>query len=250
MQYKNIWRALVFVLAGTVSFAASADNGRKQVACDVVIVGGGDGTISAAAGALAYKDAVLGILPLGTANSFARTLGIPLDPITQDSCIFYDDHTVITAKGGKVVFDVDDGKEIATHFTTGKAAIHQNHGLFTVGTTVDEAAFWFLSMDRSCQAQLLAMAAGTPVAAYPAHGPIDIIPGSNAGAIDKDLKTACLACLDLDRKDVRAYAEKFSWRASAEQFVENLQPYPEPERGRFWRRLRRIARIRKRAAAA
>ena len=49
-----------------------------------------------------------------------------------------------------------------SHFTSGKAAIHQNHGLFTVGTTVDEAAFWFLSMDRSCQAQLLAMAAGTP----------------------------------------------------------------------------------------
>ena len=97
---------------------------------------------------------------------------------------------------------------------------------------------------------LEAMAAGTPVAAYPAHGPIDIIPGSNAGAIDKDLKAACLACLELDRKAVRAYAEKFSWRASAEQFVENLQPYPEPERGRFWRRLRRIARIRKRAAAA
>ena len=66
---------------------------------------------------------------------------------------------------------------------------------------------------------------GTPVAAYPAHGPIDIIPGSNAGAIDKDLKTACLQCLDLDRKAVRAYAEKFSWRASAEQFVENLEPY-------------------------
>jgi glycosyltransferase involved in cell wall biosynthesis len=96
---------------------------------------------------------------------------------------------------------------------------------------------------------LEAMAAGTPVAAYPAHGPIDIIPGSNAGAIDKDLKTACLKCLELDRKDVRAYAEKFSWRASAEQFVDNLQPYPEPERGRFWRRLRRIARIRSRAAS-
>ena len=96
---------------------------------------------------------------------------------------------------------------------------------------------------------LEAMAAGTPVAAYPAHGPIDIIPGSGAGVIDDDLKTACLKCLDLDRGTVRAYAEKFSWRASAEQFVENLQPYPEPERGRFWRRLRRIARIRKRAAA-
>ena len=57
------------------------------------------------------------------------------------------------------------------------------------------------------------------------------------------------AVVELDRKVVRAYAEKFSWRASADQFVENLQPYPEPERGRFWRRLRRIARIRNRAAA-
>ena len=53
-------------------------------------------------------------------------------------------------------------QEIAAAFGPGKAAIHQNHGLFTVGETVDEAVFWFLSMDRSCQAQLLAMAAGTP----------------------------------------------------------------------------------------
>lgn len=90
-------------------------------------------------------------------------LGIPLDPITQDACIFYNDHTVISVQGGKVVFDVEAGKELASHFTKGKAAIHQNHGLFTVGETVDEAAFWFLSLDRSCHAQLLAMAAGTPL---------------------------------------------------------------------------------------
>ena len=90
------------------------------------------------------------------------SLGIPLAPITQDSCIFYEDHTVITAQGGAVVFDIEAGKELAANFSTGKAAIHQNHGLFTVGETVDEAVFWFLSMDRSCHAQLLAMAAGTP----------------------------------------------------------------------------------------
>ena len=90
------------------------------------------------------------------------SLGIPLDPITQDSCIFYDDHTVINEQGGAVVFEIEAGKELASNFPTGKAAIHQNHGLFTVGQTVDEAAFWFLSMERSCQAQLLAMAAGTP----------------------------------------------------------------------------------------
>lgn len=96
---------------------------------------------------------------------------------------------------------------------------------------------------------LEAMAAGTPVAAYPAHGPIDIIPGSGAGVIDDDLKTACLKCLELDRGAVRAYAEKFSWRASAEEFVRNLQPQPEPEKTRFWRRLRRLARLRRKAAA-
>jgi ribulose-5-phosphate 4-epimerase/fuculose-1-phosphate aldolase len=90
------------------------------------------------------------------------SLGIPLDPITQDACIFYNDHTVITAQGGAVVFEVEAGKELAAAFPTGKAAIHQNHGLFTVGQSVDEACFWFLSMDRSCHAQLLAMAAGTP----------------------------------------------------------------------------------------
>ena len=90
------------------------------------------------------------------------SLGIPLAPMTQDACAFYEDHTVIATQGGAVVFDVDAGKELAAEFPTGKAAIHQNHGLFTVGETVDEAAFWFITMERSCQAQLAAMAAGTP----------------------------------------------------------------------------------------
>lgn len=90
------------------------------------------------------------------------SLGILLDPITQDSCVFYEDHRVITAQGGAVVFDVEAGRELAAHFPTGKAAIHQNHGLFTVGQSVDEAVYWFAAMERSCQAQLAAMAAGTP----------------------------------------------------------------------------------------
>ena len=69
---------------------------------------------------------------------------------------------MITEQGGAVVFEVEAGKELAAAFPTGKAAIHQNHGLFTVGETVDEAVFWFVSMERSCQAQLMAMAAGEP----------------------------------------------------------------------------------------
>jgi glycosyltransferase involved in cell wall biosynthesis len=97
---------------------------------------------------------------------------------------------------------------------------------------------------------LEAMAAGTPVAAYPAPGPIDIIPGSHAGVVSEDLRQACLDCLDLDRGGVRRYAETFSWRASAEEFVRNLQPYPESEKTRFWRRLRRLARLRRGAKPA
>jgi ribulose-5-phosphate 4-epimerase/fuculose-1-phosphate aldolase len=91
------------------------------------------------------------------------SLGIPLAPLTQDACIFYGDHTVIAEQGGAVVFEVEAGRELAAKFPTGKAAIHQNHGLFTVGQTVDEAVFWFISMERSCQAQLMAMAAGDPI---------------------------------------------------------------------------------------
>ncbi|WP_333587610.1 glycosyltransferase, partial [Phenylobacterium sp.] len=101
---------------------------------------------------------------------------------------------------------------------------------------------------------LEAMASGTPVAAYPAPGPIDIIPGSGAGVLaasaTEGLKEACMEALALDRKAVRAFAETFSWKACAEDFVRNLQPYPEPEKTRFWRRLRRLARVRRRPKVA
>ncbi len=91
------------------------------------------------------------------------SLGIPLAPLTQDACIFYNDHTLISEHGGAVVNDIEAGRDFARLFPEGKAAIHQNHGLFTVGESVDEAAFWFVTMERSCQAQLMAMAAGTPI---------------------------------------------------------------------------------------
>lgn len=85
---------------------------------------------------------------------------------------------------------------------------------------------------------LEAMASGTPVAAYDAPGPKDIIPGSNAGVIDEDLQAACMAALECDRATARKYAEGYSWRACAEAFINNLDPLPVPERKRFWRRLR------------
>jgi ribulose-5-phosphate 4-epimerase/fuculose-1-phosphate aldolase len=86
----------------------------------------------------------------------------PLDPLTQDACAFYDDHVVFDDYTGAVM-DVEEGKRIAHALGSCKAAILSNHGLLTVGHTVDEAAWWFITMERTCQAQLLAEAAGTPV---------------------------------------------------------------------------------------
>lgn len=89
------------------------------------------------------------------------SLGRELDPITQDACAFYDDHVVFDSFNG-VVLDNSEGEQIAAALGDKKAAILQNHGLLTVGTSVDEAAWWFITMERSCQAQLAAEAVGTP----------------------------------------------------------------------------------------
>ena len=86
------------------------------------------------------------------------------------------------------------------------------------------------------------MATGTPVAGYNVPGPKDLIPGSDSGAVNDDLKTAALECLDLDRSTCRTYAEGYSWTACAETFVENLEPLPVPERRRFWKRIRQLRR--------
>jgi ribulose-5-phosphate 4-epimerase/fuculose-1-phosphate aldolase len=96
------------------------------------------------------------------------TLGRLLDPITQDSCVFYEDHAVFADFTG-VVHETSEGERIAQALGPHKAAILRNHGLLTVGQTVDEAAWWFITMDRSCQAQLLAEAAGAPVKIDHAH---------------------------------------------------------------------------------
>jgi len=89
-------------------------------------------------------------------------LGRTLDPITQDSCAFYEDHVVFQDFTG-VVNDTSEGDRIASSLGPRKAAILRNHGLLTAGQTVDEAVWWFITMDRSCHAQLLADAAGETI---------------------------------------------------------------------------------------
>ncbi len=90
------------------------------------------------------------------------TLGELLDPITQEACAFYESHALYDGYTG-VVVDAEEGRRIATALGGHKAVILRNHGLLTVGDSVDAAAWWFLSMERSCQVQLSARAAGRPV---------------------------------------------------------------------------------------
>jgi glycosyltransferase involved in cell wall biosynthesis len=96
---------------------------------------------------------------------------------------------------------------------------------------------------------LEAWASGLPIAGFSAPGPADIIPNSGAGSLAPDqtngLREACLQALEIDKASARAAAERYSWRACAEEFRRLLQPYPEPEKSRFWRRLRRLARLRR-----
>ncbi len=91
-------------------------------------------------------------------SAFAKKL----DPLTQDHCPFFDDHEVFDDYTG-LVLDREDGRRIAKTIGTGKAVILKNHGLLTVGETLDAAAWWFTLLDTCCHVQLLAEAAGRPV---------------------------------------------------------------------------------------
>ena len=88
------------------------------------------------------------------------SLGRPLAPITQDACLFHGNQAVI--REPRIVRDVPAAERFAAAFGDKRVAIHAGHGLFTTGGSVDEAAWWFVLMDRCCQVQLLAEAAGTP----------------------------------------------------------------------------------------
>ncbi len=86
-----------------------------------------------------------------------------------------------------------------------------------------------------------AMASGLPVAAFPVSGPIDIIPGSNAGCLDKNLKTACLSALELKSEDAISHAATYSWDAVTDVFFDLLTPQYQPRKR--WRRIRRLTRL-------
>jgi glycosyltransferase involved in cell wall biosynthesis len=98
------------------------------------------------------------------------------------------------------------GEELAAHFRSADAFVFPSR-TDTFGLVLLEA-----------------MASGTPAAAFPVAGPIDVIEPGRSGMMSEDLRAAALAALELSRETVRRYALSFSWDRATTQFLENLHP--------------------------
>lgn len=94
-------------------------------------------------------------------RAFCAT-GRTLLPITQDACVFYNDHVLYPNFAG-VVLAADEGRAISKALGPRKAALLGNHGLLTAGPSVEAVVAWFVLLEKCCQVQLAAEAsnAGT-----------------------------------------------------------------------------------------
>jgi len=109
----------------------------------------------------ARPDVVGAVHAHGLYGKTFSALGLELGAMTQDATAFYEDHILYDDYDG-VVFAEEEGRRIAAQLGGRKAAILANHGHLTVGTTVESAVWWFITMERSMQAELVARSAGTP----------------------------------------------------------------------------------------
>ncbi len=150
--------------------------------------------------------------------------------------------------GSKVVVGDGPAREELTAKYPGAHFVGSKFGEELARHYADADVFVFPSFTDTFGLVILeAAATGTPVAAFIAPGPKDILPGTGAGVVDTDLRKACLEALTLKREDARALAERYSWRACAEDFRRNLEPLPKEGKRRFWHKLRDLrARARER----
>ncbi len=128
----------------------------------------GDRAVNGAAVAIhcavhaARPDVVAAAHAHGPYGKTLSSLPMSIEPLTQDACAFYDDVGVFNDYSG-VVLDAEEGRRIGAALGDHKAVILRNHGMLTVGETVESAAWWFLTLERTAQCQLMAYAAGTPI---------------------------------------------------------------------------------------
>ena len=87
--------------------------------------------------------------------------GRPLDMISQDAAAFYNSQVVIGASAGAVAVEKESGQSVSKQIGHNRGVLHQNHGLLTSSQhSIDDAAFWFIALERACKQQLLIEATG------------------------------------------------------------------------------------------
>jgi ribulose-5-phosphate 4-epimerase/fuculose-1-phosphate aldolase len=132
----------------------------------------GDRAVNAAAVAIhcavhaARPDVVAAAHAHGPYGKTLSALEAGIEPLTQDSCAFYRDFGVYDQFTG-VVLDQEEGRRIGVALGEHKAVILRNHGMLTVGSSVDSAAWWFLTLERTAQSQLLAYSAAAGIGRPP-----------------------------------------------------------------------------------
>jgi len=132
----------------------------------VVVEGGGPVNVSAFAIHAQIHAARPEVVAAAHAHSIYgkawSAVGRLLDPITQDACAFFEDH-VFFDDTKVLITEASEGVALARALGPCKAAILRNHGLITVGESVDEAVWWFVLMERCCQTQFLAESVSSPL---------------------------------------------------------------------------------------
>jgi ribulose-5-phosphate 4-epimerase/fuculose-1-phosphate aldolase len=104
----------------------------------------------------------------GPGGKTLSSLEMSVEMLTQDACAFYDDLGVYDDFTG-VVLDEEEGRRLAQALGPRKAVMLRNHGMLTVGSSVDSAAWWFLTLERTAQCQLNAYAAAASLGRPPRH---------------------------------------------------------------------------------
>ena len=127
--------------------------------------------------------------------------------------------------GTKLVVGDGPQREQLQHEYPDAVFLGERHGAELAQVYADADVFVFPSRTDTFGLVLLeSLASGTPIAAHPVTGPVDVLEGAapGVGALDHDLRAAALRALSGDRRACRAHAERFSWRACADLFLSNL----------------------------
>jgi len=143
------------------SMIRSSDLVRVDHAGEVVE---GDRAVNGAAVAIhcavhaARPDVVAAAHAHGPYGKTLSSLDMTVEPLTQDACAFFQDIGTYADYRG-VVLSSEEGDRIGRALGPHKAVILRNHGMLTVGESVDSAAWWFLTLERTAQSQLMAYSA-------------------------------------------------------------------------------------------